>query len=124
MWAVNPGSVALEISPPEEPAEISIFERFNELICEIPRAIVEAKVRSISVGAAHLLLLTEQGTVFCRGDNRFGQLGLDKGVREVFDLEQVSKLTAIDQVTATGIFFFSSFFPLFFFPNSIAVFMF
>ena len=110
LWAVTADSVSLDISGATEPAEITIVERFTDLICEIPSHIVTAKVRSIAVGAAHLLLLTETGSVFCRGDNRFGQLGLGKEVKECFDLEPIQSLQSIsiDQVAASGMSFLSS----------------
>ena len=105
LWSVSSNSVSLDPAKIDEPPEITIFERFNDFICEIPPTIVSQKVSSLAVGAAHLLLLTEAGRVYCRGDNRFGQLGLGSRVRHTFDLEPVADLSEkhIDQVNAVGL---------------------
>ena len=39
------------------------------------------KIESIACGNAHVLILTEAGSLFAMGDNSFGQLGLSKALK-------------------------------------------
>lgn len=72
--------------------ESFVTERSNVLKFQAVRELAACEVRSVSGTKDHSFVVTKEGSVFGRGSNEYGQLGLGKEVKSVSSFTEISSL--------------------------------
>ena len=75
--------------------QLGINNKKKEIINEIEDIQFKSPLKAISSGESHSLFLLMNGNVYAVGDNKYGQIGLGKDIRNVNKITEIKKLSNI-----------------------------